>query len=284
MKVVYAATEAFRSIRRVPLMSTVSVGTISLSLLVFGLFLTVTYNAREALLDVRSRVDIEVFLTDGLSDEDRMRLQADIATLPGVSAVRYISKEQARARFAEEFGDSLLALVEANPLPASFVVQLTEDRRTAPGAEAVAGRIETLRGIDEVVWGRGWIARLDELILVLSAVSVLIGLVVSLASVFVISNTVKLTVWARRDAIGIMKLVGASDRYVKLPFLIEGTLQGLTGSVVAVGLLYGIYLYVAPGLGGIVFLPAPAVLALVAMGTVLGGIGSQMSLKQFLEV
>jgi cell division transport system permease protein len=284
VKFLYAATEAFRSIRRVPLMSTVAVGTISLSLLVFGLFLTVTYNVRLALLEVRSRVDVEAFLEEGVPEEARRRLQGEIATIPGVAAVRFISKEQARARFAADFGDSLLALLESNPLPASFVVQLTEDRRSAAGVESVAARIQDLAGVEEVVWGRGWITRLDELILALSAVSVLIGLVVSLASVFVISNTVKLTVWARRDAIEIMKLVGASDRYVKLPFLIEGTLQGLTGSLLALLLLYLIFLYTAPGLGGVVFLPRVGSLAVVGMGTVLGAIGSQVSLKQFLEV
>ena len=284
MKLLYAATEAFRSIRRVPLMSTVAVGTISLSLLVFGLFLTVTYNVRLSLQEVRSRVDVEAFLEEGVPEEARRRLQGEIATIPGVAAVRFISKEQAQARFAADFGDSLLALLESNPLPASFVVQLTEDRRSAAGVESVAARIQDLTGVDEVVWGRGWITRLDELILVLSAVSVLIGLVVSLASVFVISNTVKLTVWARRDAIEIMKLVGASDRYVKLPFLIEGTLQGLTGSLFSLLMLYLIFLYAAPGLGGVVFLPRVGSLAVIGMGTVLGAIGSQVSLKQFLEV
>jgi cell division transport system permease protein len=284
VKLLYAATEAFRSIRRVPLMSTVAVGTISLSLLVFGLFLVVTYNVRLALQEVRSRVDVEAFLEEGIPEETRRRLQGEIATIPGVAAVRFISKEQARARFAADFGDSLLTLLDSNPLPASFIVQLTEDRRTAEGVEGVAARIETLAGVDEVVWGRGWIARLDELILVLSAVSVLIGLVVSLASVFVISNTVKLTVWARRDAVEIMKLVGASDSFVKLPFLIEGTLQGLAGSLLALLLLYLIFLYVSPAMGGVVFLPRFGSLAVLGMGTVLGAIGSQVSLKQFLEV
>lgn len=284
MSLGYAFSEAFRSIRRVPLMSTVSVGTISLSLMVFGLFLLVTYNVRRELARVRAHVDVEAFLDAEVTDEALLRLQAEVASLPGVADVRYISTEEARTRFVADFGDSLLGLLDENPLPASIVVSLAEDQRTAAGAERVAAQIGALEGVDDVVYGRRWVERLDRLILALSAVSILIGLVVSLASVFVISNTVKLTVWARRDAVEIMKLVGATDRFVKLPFLIEGTLQGLVGAGLALAILYGLYWYVAPEIGGIVFLPTAVWAAVIAMGAVLGGIGSQVSLKQFLEV
>jgi cell division transport system permease protein len=284
MNLGYAFAEAFRSIRRVPLMSAVSVGTISLSLMVFGLFLLVTFNVRQELAGLQAQVDVEAYLETSVTDETLLRLQAEVASVSGVAAVRYVSTEEARERFVADFGDTLLSLLEENPLPASIVVTLTEDQRNAMGAENVAARIEALDGIDEVIFGRRWVERLDRLILVLSVVSILIGLVVSLASVFVISNTVKLTVWARRDAVEIMKLVGATDRFVKLPFLIEGTLQGLVGSAVALAILYGIYWYVAPEIGGLAFLPVPVLGAIAGMGAVLGGIGSQISLKQFLEV
>ena len=284
MNLGYAIAEAFRSIRRVPLMSAVSVGTISLSLMVFGLFLLVTFNVRQELAGLQAQVDVEAYLEASVTDDLLVRLQAEVASVPGVAAVRYVSTEEARERFVADFGDTLLNLLEENPLPASIVVTLTEDQRNAAGAESVAERIEALDGIDDVIFGRRWVERLDRLILVLSAVSILIGLVVSLASVFVISNTVKLTVWARRDAVEIMKLVGATDRFVKLPFLIEGTLQGLVGSAVALAILYGIYWYVAPEIGGLTFLPVPVLGAIAGMGAVLGGIGSQISLKQFLEV
>jgi cell division transport system permease protein len=284
MNLGYAIVEAVRSMRRVPLMTTVAVGTIALSLMVFGLFLVVTYNVREALREVQSRVDVEAYLEEGIEGEALARLRAETATVPGVESVRYISKDQARERFAAQYGDSLLALLSENPLPASLLVTLVEDQRTGSGAEEVANRISSLEGIDEVIWGGGWADRLDRLILALTALSILIGLVVSLASVFVISNTVKLTVWARRDAIEIMKLVGATDGFVKLPFFIEGTIQGLAGAGLALLILYGLYGYVLPGLAGIVFLPDGVSGAMLAMGAVLGGIGSQVSIKQFLEV
>ncbi|MFO7768219.1 MAG: permease-like cell division protein FtsX [bacterium] len=285
MNLGYAFAEAFRSLRRVPLMSTVAVGTISLSLMVFGLFLLVTYNAQDVLQEVRSRVDVEVYLEEGLTGEELAAVRSRITSLPGVSGVRYISKERARERFVADFGDTLLALLQENPLPASYVVSLSEDQRTAAGAERVARSIGPLAGVDEVVFGGGWVDRLDRLILVLSGLSVLIGLVVSLASVFVISNTVKLTVWARREAIQIMKLVGATDRFVRLPFFIEGTIQGLVGAVLALVLMYALYGYAAPVIGGgVVFLPLPVSGVVVLMGGVLGGIGSQVSLKRFLEV
>jgi len=284
MKLGYAIVEAFRSMRRVPLMTTVSVGTIALSLMVFGLFLVVTYNVREALQDVRARVDVEAYLVDGVEGEALSLLRAEIAVTPGVESVRYISKDQARERFTAQYGDTLLALLSENPLPASLLITLVEDQRTGNDAEMVANLVMPLEGIDEVVWGRSWADRLDRLILALTALSILIGLVVSLASVFVISNTVKLTVWARRDAIEIKKLVGATDGFVKLPFFIEGTLQGAAGSGFALLILYGIYGYVLPNLAGIVFLPSGVSGAILVMGAALGGIGSQVSIKQFLEV
>ncbi|MFC1559034.1 cell division protein FtsX [Gemmatimonadota bacterium] len=280
----YAIVEAFRSMRRVPLMTTVSVSTIALSLMVFGLFMVVTYNVRGALLEVQAKVDVEAYLEEDIEGEALSLLRAEIATIPGVESVRYISKENARERFAAEYGDTLLALLSENPLPASLLVTLIESQRTGSGAETVAAGITSMEGVNEVVWGRSWADRLDRLILALTALSILIGLVVSLASVFVISNTVKLTVWARRDAIEIMKLVGATDGFVKLPFFIEGTIQGFAGAGFALLILFGIYGYVQPGLAGVVFLPTGVCGAMLAMGAALGGIGSQVSIKQFLEV
>jgi len=273
----YAMVEAIRSMRRVPLMTTVSVGTIALSLMVFGLFLVVTYNVRGALLEVQAKVDVEAYLEEDVEGEALSLLRAEIATIPGVESVRYISKDQARERFAAEYGDE-------NPLPASLLVTLIESQRTGSGAETVAAGITPMEGVNEVVWGKSWADRLDRLILALTALSILIGLVVSLASVFVIGNTVKLTVWARRDAIEIMKLVGATDGFVKLPFFIEGTIQGFAGAGFALLILFGIYGYVQPGLAGVVFLPTGVCGAMLAMGAALGGIGSQVSIKQFLEV
>jgi cell division transport system permease protein len=280
----YAILEAFRSIRRVPLMSTVAVGTITLSLMVFGIFLIVTYNVQGALAQVRARVDVEAYLQEQVTGESLTRLRSTIASIPGVESVQYISKEDARARFASEFGEELLTLVEDNPLPASLLITLAADHRTGSGAGEVARRITPMEGIDEVIYGRGWLDRLDQVIVALSAVSVMIGLVVSLASVFVIGNTVKLTVWARRDAVQIMKLVGATDRFIKLPFMIEGVMQGLAGSLLALLVLYGLFLYAATPLGEIAFFPVAVSGAVVALGTVLGGIGSQLSLNRFLEI
>jgi len=284
MKVGYAVAEAFRSIRRVPLMTTVSVGTIGLSLMVFGLFLLVTYNVQGVVQELRAKVDVEAYLEEGVRGQALSRLRAEVATIPGVQEVRYISKEQARARFVADFGDTLLSLLEGNPLPASLLIVLTGDQRTAEGSAAIAEKVTPMEGVDEVIYGQGWVERFDRLIMALSAVSILIGLVVSLASVFVISNTVKLTVWARRDAVEIMKLVGATDAFVKLPFLVEGTFQGVVGAAVALVILYSLYGYVSPGLGDIMFLPLSVSGAVLVMGAVLGGIGSQLSLRQFLEV
>jgi cell division transport system permease protein len=284
VKLTYAITEAFRSIRRVPLMTTVSVGTIGLSLMVFGLFLLITYNVQGIVEELRAKVDVEVFLEEEVRGETLSVLRAEIATIPGVQDVHYISREEARARFVADFGDTLLSLLEGNPLPASLLITLTEDQRTAEGAALISDRIEPMSGVDEVVYGRGWVERFDRLIVALSAVSVLIGLVVSLASVFVISNTVKLTVWARREAIAIMKLVGAKDGLIKLPFLIEGTFQGTVGAALAVAVLYSLYGYVSPGLGEVAFFPLSVSAAIVVMWAVLGGIGSQLSLRQFLEI
>ncbi len=190
MNLGYAIVEAIRSMRRVPLMTTVAVGTIALSLMVFGLFLVVTYNVRSALQEVQAKVDVEAYLEEGVEGESLALLRAEIATIAGVEAVRYISKDQARERFAAEYGDTLLTLLSENPLPASLLVTLIESQRTGSGAEAVADNITPMEGVEEVVWGRSWADRLDRLILALTALSILIGLVVSLASVFVISNTV----------------------------------------------------------------------------------------------
>ncbi len=258
--------EALLSFRRAPLLSALSITTIAFSLFTLGLFGLVAINLRAALRGLEERVEIVAFVLRGTPAETITLATEDIAAFPEVQDVQYITEAQALGRARRElveFRDAYRDL-QVNPLPASIEVRLKEGYRDAASVERVAQR---LRGF--------------------SIVGLVIGLAFAAVAVVIIGVTIRLTLLQRAREISIMRLVGATNWFIRGPFLLEGALKGLLGGLLSLLLCYGGYLLFRDRTGGafagLIFFQTFQMVGIVVFGVMLGLGGSLVSVGRHLR-
>jgi cell division transport system permease protein len=281
--------EALLAFRRAPLLSALSITTIGFSLYAVGLFALVAVNLREALRIVEQRVEVVAYLLRGTPAETIAQASQDIAAFPEVQRVTFVSEEEAlkRAR-AElvEFRDAYRDL-SVNPLPASLEIQLKEGFRDAEHTSAVADRLRGYGFIDDIRYGREWIEKLDRLRNIAGVVGLTIGLAFAAVAVVIIGVTIRITVLQRAREITIMRLVGATNGFIRGPFLLEGAIKGFLGGLVAILLSYGTYVLfrgqIELATSGIVFLKQGQVLMGIIFGVAIGLGGSLVSVGRHLR-
>lgn len=221
----YFIKEAASSLRRNSLMSIASISTVALSLLILGVFLIMVLNLNNMASSLESQVQVNVYLKDGLSDVETRELGTKITKLPGVNQVLFIDKEEAMSRFKERLGEQqsiLKALDDTNPLPNAFEVKVDRPERVKPVAQAIT----QFKGVENAKFGQEMVEHLFALTKMVRIFGVILMAFLALAALFIISNTIRLTVFARRKEIGIMKYVGATDWFIRWPFLLEGMILG----------------------------------------------------------
>ncbi|MBA3316800.1 MAG: ABC transporter permease [Gemmatimonadales bacterium] len=281
--------EALLSFRRAPLLSALSVTTIAFSLFTIGLFGLVAINLREALRGIEERVEIVAFVLRGTPAETITLATQDIAAFPEVQDVSFISEDQALARARSElveFRDAYRDL-KANPLPASIEVRMKEGFRQSASVGRVAERIRGFGFVDDVRYGRDWVQRLDQLRNVTGLVGLVIGLAFAGVAVVIIGVTIRLTILQRAREISIMRLVGATNWFIRGPFLLEGALKGLLGGLLSLALCYAGYLLfrdTAEGpFAGLIFFRPEHILVIMVFGVFLGLGGSLVSVGRHLR-
>jgi len=281
--------EALLSFRRAPLLSVLSVTTIAFSLFTVGLFGLVAVNLREALRGIEERVEIVAYIFRGTPAETIAIATQDISAFPEVSDVSFVSEEEAlrRAR-AEliEFRDAYRDL-QVNPLPASIEVRMKDGHRDAATVERVAQRLRNFGFLEDVRFGRDWVQKLDHLRNLTGLVGLVIGLAFAAVAVVIIGVTIRLTILQRAREISIMRLVGATNWFIRGPFLLEGALKGLLGGLLSLALCYAGYVLFRDNSGGtlkglIFFRPVQMVLIIV-FGVLLGLGGSLVSVGRHLR-
>src|ERR1051325_7125715 len=228
-------SEALRAFRRTPLLSTLSVASIGFSLFTIGLFGLAALNFRASLRTLAERVEIVAFVLRGTPTESITAASADIQAFPEVLEVRYVSEDEALARARSELVEFKEAYrdLETNPLPASLEIRLKPEFRDATHAQLVAERLRAFPFVDEVRFGRDWVQRLDRLRNLAAVVGLVIGLAFAIVGIVIIGVTIRITVLQRATEISIMRLVGATNRYIRGPFLLEGAIKGLLGGGLA---------------------------------------------------
>ncbi len=288
----YFITESLNSIRRNGLMSLASLMTVALSLLILGVFIILVMNLNHMASVLESQVQVTVYLQDTLKEVEVREIGTRITKLPGVTRVNFIAKEEAMNRFKQRLGEQqglLAELGEANPLPNSFEVKLDRPDRVKPVALAIA----QLKGVEAARYGQEVVEQLFSLTRMVRIFGVVLILFLGLAALFIIVNTIRLTVFARRREIGIMKYVGATDWFIRWPFIIEGVLLGFLGACIAVLPLTQFYsMLTGQVYESLAFLPLlpkyPFMgyvnIFLLCAGIGIGALGSVISVKKFLKV
>jgi len=288
----YFIQEVFRSLRRNNWMSFASIGTVAVSLFVLGVFLLLVLNMNRMASALESQVQISVYLEDGLSADDRQDIASDIEALQGIESIRYISTDEAKARLEDRLGDQkylLDALGDKNPLPDSFEVVV----KSPDLVETAAKAIDRMDGVQEAKYGQDVIEHLFAITRLIRIFGLVLMVLLAGATLFIISNTIRLTVFARRKEIAIMKYVGATDWFIRWPFLLEGMVLGFVGGVIAAVALRSFYAAMAAKITDtLTFFPLmpqyPSMnyitVALLLAGMAIGALGSALSLKRFLKV
>jgi cell division transport system permease protein len=246
----YFARTALRGMRASWATSAIAIATIGVTLMLVGAFGLLLRNMEELLERFGSDLRVTAYLEPGLPEDARRELEAQVRAVAGVAAVESISPEAALERFRASLGggSALLEGLDVNPLPASFEISLSAERRSAEGLQAVEAALEGLAGIESLSSGSGWVEGYLRAIALLRAIGWGLGAVLALATLLIVANTIRLGVYARRDEVQILSLVGASRAFVRAPFLLEGVLQGAAGAAIALGLLYALFRVALPGL------------------------------------
>jgi cell division transport system permease protein len=276
-----------------PFLSLVTLSTIAISMLILGLFSLIYLNVQQSLQQMGGELQITAYLQETISPEQAKVLRSKVADWPEVEKITYLSKEQALARFRSQLREyaGILEGLKENPLPASLELTLMPQYGRSGNIKELSTRLGRLTGVAEVQYGRKWMAKLRVFVEVMKLVGITVGGLLLIATIFVISNTIRLTFYSRREELEIMRLVGATDFFIKAPFLIEGLLHGLGGALLAAGGLSLLMLFLFSHLDLPLRLAVMAgslptgqlVAGFLGLGLLLGVLGSMVSLRRFLR-
>ncbi len=272
-------------------MSIASVSTVAVSLLLIGIFVILALTVSNIIENVEKKVQIQAFLKDEANEEQIANLQQKVASWSDVKEVKYVSKDEALERLREDLKDQpeMLNALQGNPLPASLEIELVDPQKV----DSIAKRIEGNQEIDELKYGQQIVGKLFAVTNVLRVIGIILVSLLIFASLVLIANTIRLALFARRKEIAIMRLVGASNWFIRMPFLLEGILQGFIGSILAVIVIYFAKVTLFDKAKEILpFFPVTIgnntfyqlVGWMIMFGILIGAVGSLVAIRRFLKV
>jgi cell division transport system permease protein len=264
----------------------ISVFIMGLSLLILVIFLIVTLNVAVMIDKASEELRVFVYLEDGIGRDRSQEIHLSLLGMNGVEEVVFVSKSEALTAFKEALGEEsdLLDVLEHNPLPDAYRLKMQHSRMRNDELQRLARQIEEWDGIEEVRYGERWFERGEKLVKGFYIVDLVLGLIIFVSVVFVISNTVRLTILYRRKMIDVVKLVGAPNSYIQIPFIIEGAIQGIVAALLALGLGFLVYYFANSYFSGISFFQFEAALLFVLFCAALGAVGSYMALRRFMKI
>lgn len=290
----YFIRQAVRNILNSIMVHAISIGTISIALLFLGAFLFFFINLNNWMVSWGQSLSMSVYLEDGLSGKNKKNIESILQKIEDAEITGFVSKDMAKKELVSALGEQagLLDALKENPLPASYELIFKDVRKNPINPGSIKERLEKIDGIEEVLYSEQWIERFEGMIYIIKVAGIIVGCLLCVAVLFIITNTIKLMIYARQDEIEIYKLVGASDGFVKIPFLLEGGIQGLIGGVVAILFLYLVYLIFSLktiNLFGlpvieVMFLPNSYILFLIVLSILLGLAGSFVAIGRFFKV
>lgn len=295
----YFISDAFKSLKRNRTISIASIATVLTTLFIFGAFLLTALNVKNGVTDVQDKVEVKVFLKDDSTKEQKDAIEAKLNEVKGIKGVEFESKDEAFAKMegSSDYNKEILAgySKENNPLPASYIVRLESPEVASSVESAMKTDNKYIDGVEDVGNDQELIGTINSFVKVINTVGLVLGVVFVGVSLFLIVNTIKITVYSRRREVGIMKFVGATDWFIRWPFVIEGIIIGLVGGVLSTLLLFAGYnsLYGKIVSSSSLYMPQfiKPMYVLTTMswqfilaGIVIGAIGSVIALRKFLDV
>ena len=281
----YALREAIAAFRRAPVLTGLSAAMVGLALFVVGLFSLATYNLQLALSLIEERVEVVVYLRDDTRQSEIDQLLTELIALDEVGQVRYLSKRDALERAQTElpeFGELFLDS-EVNPLPQSLEVELRPGDRNPEVVERISDAAERYPFVEDALYGEEWVDRLFTLRRVGAASTAVLGAAFALVAALIIGTALRLTIFARKDEIYVMRLVGAKNGFIRRPFLLEGALAGIAGGILASLMTYGTYHSVHTYLFEISWVPRLWVFIGLAIGGCFGTASSAVAIRKHLR-
>ena len=277
--------ETIAAFRRAPLLASLSAAMVGLALFVVGLFALAAHNLRLAFDTLEERVEVVAYLRDNATRREISDMRETLSALPEVSEVEFVTKDQALARARRELPEfqEVMSDLEVNPLPASLEMQLHPEARTQASVEGLARQASLYPFVEDVEYGEEWVARLFMLRRIGGLSAIVLGGAFGLVATLIIGVAVRTAVFARREEIRVMQLVGARDAFIRRPFLVEGAVTGAVGGLLALGLSYATFRAVFHYLFSIAWIPAGWAAAGVLAGIGLGSIASRLAVQQHLR-
>jgi cell division transport system permease protein len=290
----YYFKNAFINMMNNRLIHLISMGTITISMLLLGSFMLLSINLDNWIKEWGGTLSMSVYLKDGIDEKVMKEIEKQLLNIKGAKIKGFISKDQAMMQLKESLGGQagLLSGLKNNPLPSSFelIFEDTDNYRIDP--DNIKASLEKMEGVDEVQYSKQWVERFKGLIFVFRVASLIIGGLLCVAVLFIITNTIKLTLYSRRDEIEIYKLVGATDWFVKIPFLIEGAIQGIISGLIAYLVLLLVYLFLSTKtiqildlpVIDIIFLTNKNAVSIILLSLFLGLMGGLIAIGRFFKV
>ena len=280
----YALREAIAAFQRAPVLTGLSAAMVGLALFVVGLFGLATYNLQLALTAVEERVEVAVYLRDDARQTEIDLALTELATIPEVRAVHFVSKRDAleRARADVEFGE-LYGDLEVNPLPQSLEVELRPGQRNPDVVERVSSIASAYTFVEDVRYGEEWVGKLFTMRQIGAATTAVLGSAFAVVAALIIGTALRIAVFARRDEIYVMRLVGAKGSFIRRPFLLEGALAGVLGGLLAWALTYATYRGVYTYLFEIAWMPTAWIALGLAAGALFGAASSALAIRRHLR-
>ena len=290
---IFYTRRAIKDILENRFLNVVTIITIALSVLIVSAFGLFFLNAQDMFNAWKKGVRIMVYLAPGTSEAQRLDTRYRLQTIAGIQSISFISKADAlelmKARMQRQ--TSLLDNMRENPLPDAFEVTLVTESNSPEKIEFLAQRIEGLPSVSEVEYGQQWIDRFANFFNLFKLVGYGMGAMFFMATVFIAANTIRLVLYSRREEIHIMRLVGATDNFIKIPFYLEGLLQGLSGGLIGLGMLFSAFSAIglqfeqtlSAEMVAIRFFSMGTCAAILGGGMMTGLLGCFFSLKQFVK-
>jgi cell division transport system permease protein len=279
----FTIREGFKGFRRARLSTFITISSIVFSHILIGMFLIISINVDSWIGNLRSKLEIEIFLDRTLTDDDGQIVHNKVRNIAGVKNSQYLSKDDAAKRFEEEFGKNVYEILQSNPLPASIIISLQPQFQNAHGAATLTSEFEAIEGVDEVIYQKDLIVIIDNYLEIIYTSGIVTIVLLITITFILLYNTIRVTIYGRRDIIEIMKLVGAKKSFIKRPFLIEGLLQGFLGAAIAAAGVYFMVKVIIRTIYPYLLVEPEIYLIIIGMGMLIGYTASKISVQKHLE-